>query len=80
MENPPNQLWSSILGGSQHDGIRWSETKIDTKGKSIDCDAFVPRARFCELRKALSQPQKSNHSMQGNIISGIHMSTEGKTS
>ena len=36
------------------DGI---DTKINTKGKSIDCYAFAPRARFCDLVKLLSQLQ-----------------------
>ena len=39
-------------------GLEDADTKINTKGMSIECYAFVSRARFCEFEKILSQPQK----------------------
>ena len=46
------------LGDPRIIGLEYADTKINTKGMSMECYAFVSRARFCEFEKILSQPQK----------------------
>ena len=46
------------LGDPRIIGLERADTKINTKGMSMECYAFVSRARFCEFKKILSQSQK----------------------
>ena len=57
------------LGDPRIIGLEDADTKINTKGMSMECYAFVSRARFCEFEKILSQPQKQQTTPRKVILS-----------
>ena len=57
------------LGDPRIIGLEDADTKINTKGMSIECYAFVSRARFCEFENILSQPQKQQTTPRKVILS-----------
>ena len=57
------------LGDPRIIGLEDTDTKINAKGMSMECYAFVSRARFCEFEKILSQPQKQQTTPRNVILS-----------
>ena len=57
------------LGDPRIIGLEYADAKINTKGMSMECYAFVSRARFCEFEKILSQPQKQQITPHKVILS-----------
>ena len=69
------------LGDLRILGLECADTKINTKGISMECYAFVSRARFYEFKKnTISTTESAKHSTQSNIISGIYTATKKKIS
>ena len=57
------------LGDPRIIGLEYADTKVNTKGMSMERYAFVSRARFCEFEKILSQPQKQQITPRKVILS-----------
>ena len=72
IQNHPNQIWSSILGGSQ-DYRTWTGRYKDKYQRNVNgVLCFCVESKILWVQKnTITIAETANHSMQSNIISGI---------
>ena len=81
IQNPQNQIWNSILGGSQ-DYRTWTGRYQDKYQRNVNgVLCFCVDSKILWVQKnTISTAETANHSTQSNIFSGIYTATKKKRS